>query len=74
MKIDKEALAALMALPDRELWQRVREIAGSHGFNLPEATPSKSEMDKMREAVSGCNSFNLATAMRLLNEYKRGKK
>ncbi len=68
-----ERLRALCALGDDELWREVRSIAATHGLRLPEATPPHSEMEKMRAAVSG-GGLNLAGAMRIINEYKRGKR
>lgn len=74
LKIDIERLRALCALGDDELWREVRGIAASYGLNLPERTPPHSEMDKMREAVSGGGGMSLRDAMRLINEYRRGNK
>ena len=74
MKIDKEKLAALVALPDDELWQQIRAIAESHGFKLPEKTPSHTEMEKMRSAVNNGARLNLAEAVRVINNYRRGNK
>ena len=72
MKIDREKLAELCALDDDELWQTVRRLAAQHGFALPERTPSREEMAKMRAAVSG-TKINLGEAVKLINEYRRGK-
>jgi hypothetical protein len=72
MKIDRAKLEELCALGDEELWRTVRGLAAQHGFNLPESTPSKDEMARMRAAVSG-TKINLAEAAKLLNEYRRSK-
>lgn len=72
MKIDREKLAELCALGDDELWKTVRQMAAQHGFRLPEATPSKDEMNKMRDAVSG-TKINLGEAVKIINKYRRGK-
>lgn len=69
-----ERLRALCALGDDELWREIRKIAGTHGLNLPEATPQHAEMERLRAAVSGGGGLNLASAMRIVNEYKRGKR
>ncbi len=74
MKVNKEKLAELCALGDNELWREIRSIAASHGFSLPEKTPSHSEMQKMREAVSGGAKLRLGEAIRILNNYKRENK
>lgn len=74
MKLNKEQLDKIAALSDEELWGEVRGIASKHGFTLPERTPGKSEMQKLRGAISGGAKLNLAEAVRILNEYKRGTK
>ncbi len=74
MKINLEGLRALCALSDEELWREVRGIAAKHGLNLPEQTPPHSEIEKMREAVSGGGGISLSDAMRLVNEYRRRNK
>ena len=74
MKIDMEKLRALCALSDEELWREIRTIAGKRGLTLPEATPPHSEMERLRGAMSGGGGMNLMGAMRVINEYKRGKR
>jgi hypothetical protein len=74
MKIDKEKLKALVEKPDDELWREIVAIAASHGFKLPEKTPSHTEMEKMRAAVSNGAKLNLAEAIRVINNYRRGAK
>nr|MBQ8890723.1 hypothetical protein [Clostridia bacterium] len=74
MKIDKEKLAAIVALPDEELWRMIREVAASHGFKLPENAPAHTEMEKIRNAVSHGASPNITEALRVINDYRRGKK
>ncbi len=73
MKIDREKIAELCALGDDELWARVREIASAHGLKLPESTPSREDMAKMRDAVSG-TKINIGEAVKIVNEYRRGRK
>ena len=74
MKINRDKVAHLSALGDSELWNEIRSIAGSHGFRLPESTPSAADMAKLREAISGSARANLADAIRIINNYKRGAK
>ena len=71
MRIDKDKLDALCRMPDDELWCEVCKIAKSYGFTLPNNTPSKSDMQKLRGAVSANGKINLANAVKILNEYKR---
>lgn len=74
MKIDKEKLDALIAMPDDKLWAEIRSIALSHGIKLPEKTPAHSEMEKMRAAANSGARLNLAQAVRLINDYRKGEK
>ena len=69
MRFDKAKLEELCARPDDQLWSEVVKIASGFGFNLPEETPSKENMKKLRDAASA-PKINIADAMRMLNQYK----
>lgn len=71
MKINKEKLEALCAMPDEELWREIKKIAETYGLKLPDKTPSKEEMQKMRNTVCGTR-INFAEAIKLINSYKGG--
>lgn len=72
MRFDKSQLEALAALPDDKLWCEVVRIAASFGYALPEQTPRHEDLEKMREAVRS-EKLNVTDAMRILNQYKKGK-
>ena len=74
MRIDKEKLDALAALPDDKLWEQIRDLASANGFKLPEKSPSHAELDKIRTAVAGGAKINLAEAIRVVNNYRRSAK
>ena len=74
MKIDKTKLDAMLKLSDEELWQEIRAVAKGKGINMPERMPNKAEISKVRSALSEAEKLNLASAMRLVNELKRGDK
>ena len=75
MKIDKEKLAALAALPDDKLWGEVVRVAATHGIKLSATPPSAEEMERLRGAIRGGARLNLTEAVRIVNDYnKRGKK
>ena len=74
MKIDKTKLDAMLSLSDAELWGEIRKVARAKGINMPEKTPSESEIRKVRAALSEAEKLNLASAMRLVNDLKRGDK
>lgn len=73
MKIDQQKLEKLTKMPDDELWREIVKIAKSHGIALNEKTPSHSELEKMRMAVLSGAKLNLGVAMKMINEYKKGK-
>lgn len=70
MKINKEKLEALAALPDDELWGEVKKMAKGYGINLPSETPSHAELENLREVARG-DKINIGEAMRLVNDYRR---
>ena len=73
MKVNREQLEAYAALGDEALWSEIRKIAGSKGFNLPEATPSHEQMMKIRSAMLSVEKLSLSDALRMVNEYKRSR-
>lgn len=72
MRIDKEKLSRLAALPDDELWGQVVSIAASHGLKLSDKRPSHEELEKLRQMVSGGTNLSMAQAMRIVKDYKKG--
>ena len=74
MRIDKEKLAALADLPDDMLWGEVVRLAAAHGIKLSPTPPSHAEMERLRGAMRGGARINLAEAVRIVNEYKRGNR
>ncbi len=74
MKIDKTKLDAMLSLSNDELWTEIRSVAKSKGINMPERTPSESELAKVRSALAEADKLSLPSAMRLINELKRGEK
>ena len=74
MNLDKSKLEALAALSDDQLWSEIKSIAASHGFSLPDAKPTGGELEKLRGALTDTEKLNLSGAIRILNNYKRGKK
>ena len=72
MKINKEKLSALMKLSDDELWKEAKKLASAYGLNLPDKTPPKEQMDKLRGLVGG-GKISALDALKLISEYKRSK-
>ena len=74
MKIDKEKIATLCALPDDALWAEIVKIGAEYGFALPKATPDHESMEKLRSAANGGTKLDLTAALRLINAYRRSAK
>lgn len=72
MRLDKDKLLDMVALPDAELWKMIVEIGRGHGFTLPEKAPPHEELEKLRGIVKDGSKMNVASALRLLNKYKGG--
>lgn len=72
MKLNKDIISRLQGLDDEALWREIRGMAKSYGLNLPDKTPTKGELEKVRSALS-IGEISTAEAMRLVNEYKRRK-
>ena len=73
MKINKEELERLAALPDEELWGFIVSLGRSHGFELPEGVPPHAELERLRGAVRG-DRINYRDALKVLNGYRKGEK
>lgn len=70
MRVNKEKLEKLAALPDNELWAEIVKVGEAHGFKLPKNAPPHAELQRLRETVTG-SRLELGEAMRILNGYKR---
>lgn len=71
MKLSRQELESIAAMPDDKMWVEVRKIASSFGFELPSDTPPKKDLDKLRELALG-NKISPMEAARLVNYYKKG--
>lgn len=74
MRIDKEKIKALCALPDDQLWAQIVSIGAEHGFSLPAATPSRSDMQKLRDSVNGGTRLNVGAALKIIDDYRKSVK
>ena len=73
MKIDKDKLKTYASLDDAALWEEIKKVGGAHGFKLPEKPPAKSELAKVRGALFDCEKINLGEALKVINNYRKGK-
>lgn len=71
MRLDRDKLVSMVALPDDELWKMVVEIGKGHGFILPDKTPPHEEMEKLRSIARDGAKMNVAGALKILSKYKK---
>ena len=74
MKIDREKISAMCALPDDELWAKIVTIGADHGFELPKTPPKHEDMEKLRAAVNGGTKLNLTAALKIIDNYRKAKR
>ena len=74
MKIDREKIKAMCALPDKELWAQIVTIASEHGFELPKTPPKHEDMEKLRAAVNSGTRLNLTAALKIIDSYRKGQR
>ena len=74
MKIDREKIRAMCALPDDELWAQIVKIGAEHGFELPKTPPKHEDMEKLRTAVNSGTRLNLAAALKIIDNYRKGQR
>ncbi len=74
MRVNKEELKRLAEKSDAELWQSISEIAREHGINLPNKSPDKAELEKIRRAMLGIEKISFTEAMKIVNKYKNQSK
>lgn len=73
MKIDKSKLEAMSELSDEELWKQIKNAANSRGINMPDKVPNSEELNKVRKALKDADKLNLSSAMKMINNLKKGK-
>jgi hypothetical protein len=74
MKIEREKIKAMCALPDEELWAQIVTIAAEHGFELPKTPPKHEDMEKLRAAVNSGTRLNLTAALKIIDSYRKGQR
>jgi hypothetical protein len=72
VKIDKEKLEALLGLSDDALWAEIVRLGKGYGFTLPEKTPPKDQLDKLRK-TAGTNKINAVEAMKIIGAIRKGQ-
>ena len=74
MQFNKDALRALLALDDHALWDQIRTIAASGGVTLPDGAPPKEDIARLRAALGSASASDVAGAMKIIDDYRNGRK
>lgn len=70
MKIDKNTIDRICALPDDKLWGTVRLFASSAGVTVPHRPSSAHEVARLRRTLSSLTEADISRAGELINCFK----
>lgn len=70
MKFNEEALRALLAQDDAQLWHSIQSIAAQRGLRLSEQMPAPADMARLRDILSGARNMSISEALRILGQYR----
>jgi hypothetical protein len=73
MKLDKEAVARLLALNDAQLQAVIVKLAGENGIDLGGISIRPSDMASVRRALSMATDEDIARAAQQLGQFGRGR-
>ena len=71
MRLDKEKINRLAALPDEQLWKEIQSMLKKHGIFLPDRVPSTEDMKRLRDAFAVGEGISPMEAARFIGEYKK---
>lgn len=71
MKINKQQLSALSALPDEALWREIVRMGAEHGIKIPADPPSHEELMRLRGIIADPDKLRMSDAIRAVNDYKK---
>ncbi len=74
MKLDRTIIDELLAMDDDRLWQAVRGFAATKKIHLSEETPPKETMTRLRGIFTGTEKYDLASAVKILSNYRTRRK
>lgn len=72
MKIDKNTIDKLCAMPDDKLWSTVKFFASANGINLSSKRMTQRDISRLREALSTVTQKDIERCEELINVYKYG--
>ena len=70
MKINKQLIAELSALPDDKLWEKICDMAAGYGYTLPREKPRDKDMAMLRAMMKDAEKIGPADLVRLLATFK----
>ncbi len=70
MKIDKNTIDRICALPDDKLWGTVRLFASSAGVTVPPRPSSPHEVARLRRTLSELTEADISRAGELIKRFK----
>ena len=73
MKLDKDAVARLLALNDAQLQAVIVKLAGENGIDLGGISIRPSDMASVRRALSMATDEDIARAAQQLGQFGRGR-
>lgn len=73
MKLDKEAVARLLALNDAQLQAVIVKLAGENGIDLGGISIRPSDMASVRRALSMATDEDIARVAQQLGQFGRGR-
>ena len=73
MKLDKEAVARLLALNDAQLQAVIVKLAGENGIDLGGVSIRPSDMASVRRALSMATDEDIARAAQQIGQFGRGR-
>ena len=69
-QFDINMFRAVLALPDEQLWQTIKGIAKQNGVRLPDGTPPREELARLR-SVLGASKPDMNEALKIVEKYKK---
>lgn len=73
MKVDPQLVKVVASLPDEELWITIRSLAKMKKITLSEKTPPHETLETLRRALADADKIDLASALRILQNFKEKK-
>lgn len=73
MKLDKDKLSQIAALPDESLWQIIRALGISSGIDLSSVNVTSAQIAKIRSALGIMTDDDISRATEIISAAKNKK-